>query len=270
MLILLLGLWSAPIWADASKVLSFGVVPQQSPSKLARAWGPILKEIGRRAGVKIVFKTAPDIPTFEQRLARGAYDIAYMNPYHYVEFHEKPGYVPLVRAPGRELRGILVVRKNAPYHSVSDLAGKTLAFPAPAAFAATVLIQAEFSRQHVAMTPQYVASHDSVYLDVAKGLFPAGGGITRTFKALHPQIRNALRVIYETPGYTPHAIAVSPSLPAETAARIRAAFVEMDKHPETAALLAPLKIKRWVVAKDSDWDDVRALCRTLPPRPFAR
>ncbi|MDA3878487.1 MAG: phosphate/phosphite/phosphonate ABC transporter substrate-binding protein [Halothiobacillus sp.] len=249
-------------------VLTFGVAPQQSPSTLVRIWGPILSEVGREAGVKLVFKTAPDIPTFEERLAKGEYDIAYMNPYHYIELHKKPGYLALLRARDRQLRGILVTRRDAPYHSIADLSGQTLAFPGPAAFAASIVIRAEFARLHVPITPAYVSSHDSVYLGVAKGLFPAGGGIMRTFNALSPTIRDQLHVIYVSQGYTPHAIAILPDMPTETAARIQAAFIGLDKSAQGRQLLVPMEIKGWMAAQDADWDDVRALCGMLSIKSF--
>lgn len=256
-----LGLWLVPSAGQAAApvVMTFGVVPQQSPSKLAQVWGPILRKVGEEVGVKIVFKTAPDITTFAHRLAKGEYDMAYMNPYHYIEFHKKPGYVPLLRAQDAVLRGILVTRRDAPYLDLKALSGKTLAFPAPGAFAASILVRAELSRQHISITPKYVASHDSVYLDVAQGLFPAGGGIMRTFRALNPQIRDQLHVIYKTPGYTPHPIAILARVPPQLAARIQTAFIQMDKNAEGRQLLAPLEIKGWVAAQDADWDDVRAL-----------
>lgn len=258
----------SPVLADPPKILTFGIAPQQSPSTLVRIWGPILREVGDEAGVKLVFKTAPDVSTFEKRLMKGEYDIAYMNPYHYIEAHKKQGYLPLLHARDRQLRGILVTRRDAPYHAIADLSGQALAFPAPAAFAASILVRAEFARQQVPITPKYVASHDSVYLDVARGLFPAGGGIMRTFNALSPTIRDQLHVIYVSRGYTPHAIAILPDIPAETAARIQAAFISLDKSTQGRQLLAPMEIKGWVAAQDSDWDDVRDLCKVLSIKLF--
>ncbi|ANJ67801.1 hypothetical protein A9404_10800 [Halothiobacillus diazotrophicus] len=249
------------------EVFTFGVAPQQSPSKLAGLWGPLLREISHETGVVLQFKTAASVEIFEKRLLNGDYDIAYMNPYHYLEVHRKLGYQPVVRARDRMLTGIVVTRRDAPYRKLADLSGQVLAFPAPTAFAATILIQAELARQHVAITPKYVSSHDSVYLDVAQGLFPAGGGIMRTFNALDPHVRDDLRVIYETRGYTPHAIAASPRVPADVVAKLQAAFEALGKNPQGRDLLAPLRIEGWVAAKDSDWNDVRDLCKTLIIKP---
>ena len=56
--------------------LAFGIVPQQSASKLAGLWTPILAYLSQKTGYAIRFKTARDIPTFEQRLAAGDYQCA--------------------------------------------------------------------------------------------------------------------------------------------------------------------------------------------------
>jgi len=61
---------------------TFAVVPQQSASKLARLWTPILEKVGKEAGVILKFKTAPNIPTFEKRLVNSEYDFAYINYFH--------------------------------------------------------------------------------------------------------------------------------------------------------------------------------------------
>jgi phosphonate transport system substrate-binding protein len=169
------------LWAQDPKPLSFGIVPQQSAARLARLWTPVCRWLSERTGQTVVFKTAKDIPTFEQRVAAGEYDIAYMNPYHYTVFSIDPGYRAFARETEKRIRGIVVVKKDSAYQSIGELAGMTLAFPAPAAFAASVLPRAYFKKNGIEITPRYVKSHDSVYLAVARGLYPAGGGIQRTF-----------------------------------------------------------------------------------------
>jgi phosphonate transport system substrate-binding protein len=84
-----------PLWAEESLTLSIGIVPQQNATKLARLWTPICNYLSQQTGYRFVFKTAKDIPTFENRLAAGEYDIAYMNPYHYTVFSIDPGYPSL-------------------------------------------------------------------------------------------------------------------------------------------------------------------------------
>ena len=243
----------------APKSLTFGVVPQQSVSRLAEDWSPLLAEISRRSGVALVFKTAPSIPIYESRMGRGDYDLAYMNPYHYVVFHKGAGYRAFAREQDRKLKGILVVKKDSHYRSLADLAGKTVVFPAPAAFAASILPQAEFGRLNIPIETRFVASHDSVYRSVAMGLQEAGGGIQRTFETTSVEVRDSLRVLSETPAYTPHAFAAHPRVPADVLAKVTLAMVSLGKDETGLRLLAPLAFKGVVAAQDKDWNDIRAL-----------
>lgn len=238
---------------------SFGIVPQQSASKLARLWAPLLAKVSTDAGIRLQFATAPNIPTFEERLADGHYDFAYMNPYHYTVFHESPGYRALAKARDKRIKGIIVVRKDDPIEQLGELDGTSLAFPAPAAFAASILPRAQLSSLNLAFQPVYVSSHDSVYRTVAMGLFPAGGGVIRTFNNVAREIREQLRILWKSDGYTPHAIAAHPRVEPHAFERIQAALVRLDEDESGVGLLEKLKINGLVAATNADWDDVRGL-----------
>ncbi len=243
----------------AEQHLTFGVVPQQSATKLAKLWGPIIEDLSQQSGLRIHFATAPDIPTFEKRLAAGSYDVAYMNPYHYTVFHQKVGYRAIVKAQDKRIKGIIGVAKNSRINSLSELDESTLASPAPAAFAASILTRDALSKNQVNFEPKYVSSHDSVYRSVAKGIYPAGGGIVRTFNNVEPAIRNQLKVLWTTKGYTPHAIAVHPRVKTTDVHKIQQVLIEMGEQITGKKLLNSIKIKSLESAKDSDWDDIRDL-----------
>ncbi len=96
------------------------------------------------------------------------------------------GYRPLVRDVGKTLYGVLVARKGGPIHSVKDLQGKTLAFPAPNALAASLQMRQELVDQFsIDFSAHYVKTHDSVYLNALRcsallGEVDAGGGVQKT------------------------------------------------------------------------------------------
>ncbi|WP_413701199.1 phosphate/phosphite/phosphonate ABC transporter substrate-binding protein [Psychromonas sp. KJ10-10] len=162
-----------PITVNAQQnSITFGVVPQQSAKVLATQWTPILEYISNESGISIVFSTAKDIPTFEKRLKLGEYDVAYMNPYHYVEFNQSTGYDAIAKQQSKTIMGVIVAKKDGNIKTIYDLDGMSLAFPAPVAFVATILPQAELKRLNISYTPTYVSSHDSVYLNVSRGFFP--------------------------------------------------------------------------------------------------
>lgn len=245
--------------ANEPVMLTFGIVPQQAASTLARLWSPIFELLSQNANFQLRFATARDIPTFEKRLALGEYDIAYMNPYHYTVFHDSVGYQALVKQKDKQIKGIIVVRKDSPIQSLAELDGKLIAFPAPGAFAASVLPRANLKLEGIATKIKYVGSHDSVYLAVAQNLVDAGGGVKRTFNTMDASTSEQLRVLWETPGYTPHAVAVHPRVSSEIVNELKRRLVELTALPEGSRVLNKLRFNSFESAQDSDWDDVRAL-----------
>ena len=254
-LMLSLGLVS-PLFA---KEYTFAIVPQQSSTRLAQLWTPVLQILSQQTGMDIRFATAKDIPTFEKRLAAGEYDFAYMNPYHFTVFNNAPGYVAMAHQSDKRIKGIVVVRKDSDIQNLEELDGKTMAFPSPAAFAATILPIANIEKRGMHIEPRYVSSHDSVYMAVSRGLLPAGGGIVRTFKNTNPAVRDSLKILWTSEGYTPHAFAAHPDVAAgdrETLANALAGFKDTE---EGARLLAELGFAGIQLADDASWDDVRDL-----------
>lgn len=244
---------------------TFGIVPQQSSSELVRAWAPILRYLGAKIGVTFVFATAKDIPTFEQRAVKGEYDFVYLSPYTYTVLHRAgPRYEAFAKERDKKLKGIIVVRRDSPYKTLSDLNTSTLAFPAATAIAATVIPQAHFKSEGIKIHPKYVSSHESVYLTVAKGVYPAGGGVVRTFDTMPAETRDQLRILWTTPGYTPHPFAAHSRIPKGIVVRLRTAMLAMHEDPEGKPLLDRIAFVNGIgAATDAEYDDIRALKITI-------
>ena len=239
------------------KEFTFGIVPQQSATRLAKMWTPFLEKLSKEVGVKIKFATAKNIPTFEACLANGVYDLSYMNPYHFTTFNELNGYQAFARQTKKKLKGIIVVKKDSPYAKLTDLDGLDLAFPSPAAFGASVIPRAEMKKMKMSFTPKYVKSHDSVYRSVAAGFMQAGGGVLRTWGAIPEGLKSQLKIIYKTKGYTPHAFATHPRVSKQLVEKIKQAMKIIDNNHK--GLVKSIGMKGFDLAKDSDWDDVRSL-----------
>ena len=247
--------WFSPVSAQPD--LTLGIVPQQSASRLAQIWVPVLNYLSEATDTRIRFATAKDIPTFEACLARGAYDLAYMNPYHYTTFHEISGYQAFARQAEKRLRGLIVVRAESGYGQLEELDDQSIAFPSPAAFGASVIPRAEMKAREMSIRPAYVKSHDSVYRAVIAGLFPAGGGVLRTFNNVPEAERSKLRILYRTDAYTPHAFAAHPKVDQGLVDRLAKTMEAMSV--ERPALLKALGMSGFQSAADADWDDVRSL-----------
>jgi phosphonate transport system substrate-binding protein len=248
----------SPTIIHASQEYSFGIVPQSNGSKLSKLWSPILQYLEESSNIDLRFATARNISTFEKRVKSGKYDIVYMNPYHYTMFHSAQGYNAFAKAKKKRLKGILVVLKDSPYRSINDLDNTELAFPSNA-FAANLVPRAVLTKANISFSSKYVSSHDSVYRNIARGRYPAGGGVMRTFKNTSPEYRDKLRILWKSDGYTPHAFAAHPRVPKEVVEKLQKALLMMEQEPQGKALLKKIRLKGIEKGINNEWDDVRAL-----------
>lgn len=242
-----------PSLSGAETVYKFGVVPQFEPRKLAAIWSPILTELEKRTGFKLEMVGAPRIPEFESEFQVGRYDFAYMNPYHAVVAQSKQKYEPLVRDGAEKLFGVLVVAKDGPIQDVFALSGKTVAFPAPNSFGASLLMRAELDRRRIKFQPLWSQTHTSAYLNVALGKADAAGGIMATLKQQPQSVQDKLQIVFESTRAEPHPVMVHPRVPAADREKLRQAFIDMGSTPEGAAMLALVPMRQPVSASFEDY-----------------
>jgi len=240
------------------KKFSFGVVPQQNPTALAKGWTPILNYLSQKTGYKFELQTAKDIISFNKRLKAGAFDIAYMNPLLYA-IDESHIYKVFAKEKDNQLKGIIVVAKNSSYTNIKSLRNTTMAFPDPDAFAATLIPLAHLEKAGITVTQKNVMSHDSVYRAVAKGLYPAGGGVIKTLEKTDPAIQDQLRILWISPPYTPHPIAAHARVPEEVIRKLFDAMSTMHLDPRGKTLLEGIKFRGIELAEDHEYDEIRAL-----------
>ena len=249
----LTGLFCPTGLVRADNVYSFGVVPQFEARELASIWVPILVELSKRTGLNLSMKGSPRITEFEVAFEAGEFDFAYMNPYHALIAARKQGYIPLVR-DAKPLYGVIAIRKDSPYKNVKELAGKKVSFPAPNAFGASLLIRADLNEVfHTKVVALYAQTHTSAYLNTALGISDASGGIKATFEQQPPDIRDSLRILYETRKVPSHPILAHPRVPVAHRVLLTNAILEMANTPEGAALLAKIPMLKAIPATPEEF-----------------
>ena len=240
--------------------ITLGVVPQESPAQLTKVWKPIAKYLSDSTGEMIVFQTQKSIPLFEKSLHKGSYDFAYTNPHHFVTLNQKMHYSAEVRAK-KDIVGVLVGRKSKDIQILLKEEPRFL-FPAPNAFAATLLIKYELMNKfkYTFDDPKkigYIRSHDSVYRGVIRGLADLGGGIERTLDVfLDEHKMDQLKIVYRTKPYPSHPFAFHPEMDIGVKEKIIKALLQM---PEK--LKAGLKVKEFIPTHTQEYKGIE---RMLP------
>lgn len=261
-LILLLGLMTLPVSAqsDVSRpVYTVGVVPQFAQRKLFDIWQPILQALGHELDFDLKLVGSPKIPVFEKKFLAGEYDFAYMNPYHLLKAHGSQGYVPLVRDGSRELKGVLVVRRDSAYQQLSELKQKIIAFPSPNALGASLLMRADLvGLFDLEFFPRYVQTHSSVYLNVALGQTEAGGGVLSTLQQQPPEVREKLRVIYKTRGIPPHPLSAHARVSEKDREALQRAWLKLAQTRAGRQLMARIPMRQPIRASLDEYLPMQA------------
>jgi phosphonate transport system substrate-binding protein len=235
---------------DEPRVMTVAVVPQFRAEEIHRIWTPLLARVAQETGQPLSLVVPANIPAFERSMLAGEPDFVYANPYHAVMGHRAQGYIPLVR-DSTLLTGIVVVRADDPIRTVAELDGKTVAFPAPNAFGASLWIRALLAeREKIRIQPVYVKTHSNAYRSVLAGLSAAAGGINLTFDQEPPEVRKALRVLLETPGVPPHPFAAHPRVSAATRRSITETFMRLVSDRDMRELMNDIP---WVNPVPADY-----------------
>jgi phosphonate transport system substrate-binding protein len=227
---------------------SFYVIPQLPPVVMQQAWGPLLKRLSQETGYHFALDIPPSIPAFEALLFKGIPDFIFTNPYLIVASHKHQNYIPLVRSNAMLLQGYLVVRKDSPLKSLQDLKGKTMAFPAPNSFAASLYMRSLMDKAGVTVQPRYVGAHSNVYRQVVYGEVAAGGGVNYSFDREPQEIRDQLRVLFKTPPASPHPVAAHNRIPPAVREAVAAALLRIAASPDGAELMNAAQLPKPVRA----------------------
>jgi phosphonate transport system substrate-binding protein len=225
-----------------STQMSVAIVPQLPGSATYAKWAPILEYVGKKTGQCFNLEVPETIPGFEKQLFQGEPDFAFANPYHLVIAKKRKGYVPLFIDGQSKLTGILVIKADSSIKNIQDLQGKEIAFPAPNAFAASLLIRADLEKKGVLIKPRYVKTHATGYRAVAMGDVVGAGGVNNTLQREDQALKESLKILYETPGYAPHPFIANPRVPIKVRNSITEAFISLGTSESGRKLLEDVQI----------------------------
>lgn len=263
--ILLFAAAGAQAHPHGTEPILLGVAPQQDPAKVFTMWQPVVRYLEREIGHRFAFESAPSIEEFQKRVLEGRYDIWWGNPLTYIQASKRIGYVPIARDTTR-IAGLLVIRKEDGIKSPKELLGKKIAYPAPDALGATLLVQDLLARADVApnqVEAVYTGTMDSALRGLLDGRVMAAGVVPRAFNSLDAAERDKLSILARTEEVAPQPIAVHPRLYKSVVTQIQRALLKLNWTPEGRQILASILYKEVVVSNDLDYDIHREVARRL-------
>jgi phosphonate transport system substrate-binding protein len=254
-----------PIFSARSKVplkeYVVGVHPLHNPKRLLEIYGPILDYANTKIpAVYFKLEAARSYEEFDKKLYAGYYDLAMPNPYQTVRAFRYGYHVFAKMGDDEALRGIILVRKDSTIHEVADLRGKSVAYPAQSALAATMLPQYFLHTQGIDVNfdidNRYVGSEESSILNVLRGHTDAaatGSLPWKTFSVEYPDMASQLEVKWQTAPLLNNSWVARRDVPQSIVNQFKTQLLHLNETAEGRRMLAQLQISRFESATNENY-----------------
>lgn len=233
-LLTLTGLLAVQSAHAADRPLVLGIFPNMTAKQIVENYRPLADSLEKHLQRRVVIYSARDFRTFIERSHRGDYDIVLTAPHLAFLARQEAGYRPLLKY-AQPVRGLLVVRNDAPLHDLGDLRDRTLATADPLAVV-VLAIHSELDAHGLRRDLDYRTLDFSTHLNAAMQVI--NGRADAAVLGLHPynlmprELRLQLRVLTETPPLSGLMYLAHPRLRDAEAQAIRTGLLRFAATPQ--------------------------------------
>jgi phosphonate transport system substrate-binding protein len=254
--------------------LRFAVAAMVSAEATFSTYKRLVQRICRDIGRQEVFLISPSYAAVRNDIERGDLDVAFVCTGTYVHARQGGRIKLLVRPEflgDRDYRCLLIVPAKSDRGSLDDLRGATIAYTDPESNTGCLVPTAVLARRGLDSNTffkkhTFTGSHDKSIQAVALGLVDVAAVDSLIWLSCldeDPALADKVKVIWRSPSFGAPPVVVPTTLDAKLVERLRSAFVALDKDEEGREILSSVGIKRFVEAKDEDYQTAIDLLGTL-------
>jgi len=259
---------SSAIYSQEALIL--GIHPYLSAVEIYTRFTPLAEYLGKELGRPVNISIAASYESHVDAVGAGKVDIAFMGPASYVKLIEQYGKQSLLAefetTGGTTFKGVIVVRKDSPIKTLSQLRGKKFAFGDPNSTMSHLvprfmLLEAGIDLKQLGAS-EFKINHENIALGVLSGRFDAGAIKDDIFKKFEQE---GLRVLAASDPMPDHLFVARAGLSKDTVRRITKALLSMKDTGDGRRMLGSLQqnLIALVPAKDADYDPLRKVLVTL-------
>jgi phosphonate transport system substrate-binding protein len=254
--------------AEQIKELRLSAIPDENPQELLRKFKPFVDYLSKETGVKVSFVPVVDYAATVEGLAAGRLDIVWYGGFTSVQAIERAkGAERLVmREEDSKFRSVFITRKDSGIKSLKDLKGKTFAFGSVSSTSGHLmprhfLAEAGIIPERDFKKFSFSGAHDATAAWVAAGKVDAGALNFLVWDKLvktHKVDTSKVVVFYETPTYVDYVWVARGGLPEDIKEKFTNALLKLDySKPADREIMDLQRTKKFIRAKDSDWDGIK-------------
>jgi len=272
---------------SSQEVLKIGYMNCNSEEETRARFTPLTRYLEQELGVKL--EAIPvDTQDFEERFARGEFDITHTNSLLYLILHEDHD-LELVATEkrgnfGPRTAGTIIVRRDSEIESLADLKGKRMIFGpqlAPSGFLAQYSLMLENGIDPEKDLAYYAFpsgsfKHEKVVYGAYFGAYDAAAAPALDLEVMTSEgkiVAEDFRILGQSRIFPYCTFGAHPRVPAKLREKLRRVLVELDDQATIEAgnqrlgVLDAAWIDGFDVLADSDYDTLREMARraNMPP-----
>jgi phosphonate transport system substrate-binding protein len=256
-----------------------GFVPSQTTSIVQTNAGLIADYLSKKTGYHVTGQVLTSYAAVTEGMTSDQVDIGWVGPLDYVIAHQKNGAEAVTKSVRNGLpsyKAFIIVNANSGVNSIADLKGKKFAFGDPTSASSSLyprymMMKAGFDPKNLGQTVN-ISNQTQIAVEVCQGVVDAG--------AIYDDARKNVGADTSCPGImtkTKVIATTDPPVPGDPQmlrhdmnpsqkAKLKAAMIALGTDPTMAGPLKALySIDSLVPAKDSDYDNLRDVIRTVQP-----
>ncbi|NOX92425.1 MAG: phosphate/phosphite/phosphonate ABC transporter substrate-binding protein [Gammaproteobacteria bacterium] len=255
-------------FADIStnKELLFGSVAMDIPAVMHKRLKPLTRYLSEKLNRPVSLKLSPNMGAAIKEVADKNVDLAYLTPVAYLKAHARGGAKIVAKTVTKgkaSFQLMIVVKKDSPYKTIADLKGKTFAFGDKRALLQRAVVVGAGINMEDFSDYKFIGHYDNIARAVVNGDFDAG--ILKDTMAFAWQGKGkGLRILAESPALPPYNIAASGDIDDDTLAKLKDAFLNLDKNnPMHLQVIKAVdkKYDGFAATSDAEYDVVRELIK---------
>ncbi|HEY1288027.1 MAG TPA: phosphate/phosphite/phosphonate ABC transporter substrate-binding protein [Burkholderiales bacterium] len=250
----------------AEKPYDLGILPYLPLTRIHDLYGPMAADLSAKLGRQVRLSSKADYSGFRDELRQQTYDIGFVQPFDYVDAHDKYGYLPLARRAER-LDAVIVVREDSALRAIKDLQGRTIATP-PVDAAVSHLTS--MALRDAGIDPEsgvkryYGKNHFACLQSVAIGAADACGmaeGALRTIEK-ERQTTDRFRILHKTASIPPALFVVHGRVAGKDRAIMLKTILDWPNTEEGRKIIERGQFTPFVAASDAEYEAVRRYLRS--------
>lgn len=257
------------------KVLRVGAIPAEDAQKTRDAYAPLMRYLEKKTGMKAELFVATDYSGVIEAMRSGKLDIAMFGPFSYILAADKANAEAFVvenrKDSGLSYHSIIVTQPDSGINSIQDLKGHTFAFVDPASTSGNLIPRSTMKKEGIDPEKDfksvvYAGGHDAAELAVKNRKVEAGADDDITYNEMKAKglISDAdVKVIWKSDPIPGSPWAWRKDLPDDLKAKIKEAFLNVDKEDKAALGAYGNAVMGYADTKDANYNIIRETAKIL-------